>query len=70
MNDDKLDYMERAAHDALDALRKEYEMAAKPYIKILTDIAAIRPHVYVVDGQTMVPIFPERIAPSAPGSQK
>lgn len=53
---DKLDEMERQAHEALARIRHEYELAAAPYIKILTDIANIRPHVFVVDGRTLVPI--------------
>lgn len=59
MSEDKLDYMERQAHEALNRLRLEYELAAKPYIKILTDIQAIRPKLYVYDGQTMMPLEPQ-----------
>lgn len=57
MHDDELDRMERQAHEALARLRREYELAAAPYIKILMDIHSIRPHVYYVDGKTMVPIL-------------
>jgi hypothetical protein len=37
-----LDEAEQKAHDMLDALRREYELRATPYIKILSDIHACR----------------------------
>lgn len=43
-----LDEAEKQAHEMLDALRREYELRAAPYIKILSDINAIRPHVFYV----------------------
>ena len=61
---DKLDEMERQAHEAINRIRLEYERAAAPYYKILCDIASIRPRVIYVmnsDGQleTHVPILPD-----------
>lgn len=38
-----IDDTERMAHEALDALRRDYERAAKPYIEILCRIHAMRP---------------------------
>jgi hypothetical protein len=56
-----LDEAEKQAHEMLDALRREYELRAAPYIKILCDIHNIRPRVFYVpteDGKLaeMVPI--------------
>jgi hypothetical protein len=55
--------MEQQAREALTRLRLEYEQAAKPYVKILCDIASIRPRVYIVDGQTIVPFDPPKTSP-------
>lgn len=43
-----LDEAEKQAHEMLDALRREYELRAAPYIKILSDIHAIRPRMFYV----------------------
>jgi hypothetical protein len=56
-----LDEAEKQAHEMLDALRREYEMRAAPYIKIICDIQAIRPRVFYVpigDGKLaeMIPL--------------
>lgn len=37
------DELERRARESLVALHREYQAAAAPYIKILTDIWALRP---------------------------
>ena len=39
---DRISEAERHAHDVLDTLRREYELRAAPYIKILSDIEACR----------------------------
>ena len=46
-----LDEAEQMAHEQLDALRQDYERRAAPYIKILGDIKAMRPHVFYVPGE-------------------
>jgi hypothetical protein len=43
-----LDEAERLAIEQIESLRREYELRIAPYIKILSDIRAIRPHVYYV----------------------
>ena len=43
-----LDEAEKQAYEMLDALRREYELRAAPYIKILSDIHAVRPRVFYV----------------------
>jgi hypothetical protein len=58
---DEIDILERQAHEALAQIRLEYERAAAPYIKILCDLAALRPRViYVMNPEgnieTHVPI--------------
>lgn len=40
---DELDEMERAAWEALQGLKGDYDRAAAPYIKILADIQSMRP---------------------------
>lgn len=56
MSDNQLDDMERSAHASLRLLREEYERAARPYIEILTNIAAMRPRIYYMkDGEMMIP---------------
>lgn len=64
---DKLDEMERQAIEAIERLKEEYSMAIAPYMKILTEIHNIRPHVFYVDGLTMIPILPPSTSPSATG---
>lgn len=43
-----LDEAEKQAHEMLDALRREYELRAAPFITILSDIHAARPRVFYV----------------------
>lgn len=57
MNDDELDRMERQALETINHLRREYERAVSPYVKILADIQSLRPRVfYAADGRLMVPM--------------
>jgi hypothetical protein len=56
----ELDEAANRAHEMLRFLREEYERQARPYLKILADIEAMRPHVYYVDGKTIVPFLPGR----------
>lgn len=44
-----LDEAERSAHEMLDSLRREYELRAASYIKIICDIHAMRPRVFYVE---------------------
>lgn len=43
-----LDEAEKQAHEMLDALRREYELRAAPYLRIISDIQAIRTRVFYV----------------------
>lgn len=43
MDDDSYKETRRMAHEALHALREQYEKAAAPYIKILVDLESITP---------------------------
>jgi uracil-DNA glycosylase len=54
MND--LDEAERRAIEMIRYLQDECRKQCEPYLKIL--IRSIRPQVYVVDGQTIVPVMP------------
>ena len=56
-----LDEAERNAHEMLAMLRREYELQAAPYIKIISDIHNIRPQVFyatIENGQVveMIPM--------------
>jgi hypothetical protein len=64
MND--LDEAERRAYEMIRYLQDECRKQCEPYLKILSDIRSIRPQVYVVDGQTIVPLMPPD-KPSAKG---
>jgi len=61
MGDDKLDAMERDAYQAIRYLQEQYNFACKPYIEILNRIHSIRPHIFYVDGKTMIPILPPKV---------
>lgn len=43
-----LDEAEKQAHEALDALRREYELRARPFVEILSRIHLMRPRVFYV----------------------
>lgn len=58
-----LDEAERQAHDALSALRREYERQAAPYIETICRIHALRPRVFYVPMENgkpleMIPMLP------------
>lgn len=51
-----LDEAEKQAHEMLDALRREYELRAAPYIKILSQIHALRPRVFYIPVENGKPL--------------
>lgn len=54
----ELDETAQRAHDMIRFFREEYERQVRPYMTILAQIEALRPRVYVIDGETMVPFLP------------
>lgn len=57
MSHDRLDDMEHQAMAAIRLLQEEYHEACKPWIKIIMQVQTLRPHIYTIDGKTMVPIL-------------
>jgi hypothetical protein len=54
----ELDEAERRAIEMVEFFQAECRKQCEPYLKIIADIRALRPRVYVVDGKTMVPFLP------------
>jgi hypothetical protein len=54
----ELDEAERRAIEMVQFFQEECRKQCEPYLKIIADIRAMRPLVYYVDGQTMVPFLP------------
>lgn len=54
----ELDEAERRAIEMVEFFQEECRKQCAPYVKIIADIRNMRPRVYVVDGQTMVPFLP------------
>lgn len=51
----ELDKLERQLIEQIEAITAEYKKAVHPYVQQLSNLRAMRPRVYMVDGQTMVP---------------
>lgn len=52
----ELDKMEADAIRMIEFLQEECRKQCAPYLKIVSDVRAIRPRTYIVDGKTYVPI--------------
>jgi hypothetical protein len=55
----ELDEAQKRAIEMIQFFQEECRKQCAPYVKILMDIEAIRPRVYVLDGKTMVPFLPD-----------
>lgn len=53
----ELDEAANRAIDMIQFFQEECRKQCAPYVKILMDIEALRPRVYVLDGETMVPFL-------------
>jgi hypothetical protein len=66
----ELDEAERRAIEMVEFFQDECRKQCAPYLKIIADVRALRPRVYVVDGQMMVPFLPaESLSPLNGGEQ-
>lgn len=54
----ELDEAERRAIEMVEFFQEECRKQCQPYLKIITDIRALRPRTYIVDGKTMIPFLP------------
>lgn len=54
----ELDEAERRAIEMVQFFQDECRKQCAPYLKIIADVRALRPQVFYVDGQTMVPFLP------------
>lgn len=61
----ELDEAQSRAISMIQFFQEECRKQCAPYVKILMDIEALRPRVFVLDGKTMVPFLPS--SPSASG---
>lgn len=52
----ELDKMEVDAIHMIEFFQEECRKQCAPYLKIIADVRALRPKIYIVDGKTIVPI--------------
>lgn len=66
----ELDEAERRAIEMVEFFQGECRKQCAPFLKIIADIRSIRPHVYVIDGRTMVPFLVPPSASRPPTTEK